>query len=65
MADNNENNASKRITLLPPERDFLNQFSRKRRKWKFVLHRKNDPFVIAINEWPNNIILKCLLLGPL
>jgi hypothetical protein len=65
MEVRNEKIASKRLILLPPEDSFISQFSRKKRKWKFALQRGNDPFVIALNEWPNNIVLKCLLFIPL
>ena len=64
MADRNENNASKRIILLPPEQDFLNQFSRKSTLKRIVLTRKDDPNVFALNEWPSYKLLKYLLVIP-
>jgi hypothetical protein len=65
MEERNENIGSKRLILLPPEHTLISQFSKKKRKWKFVLYRKKDPFVIALNEWPNNVVLKCILFIPL
>jgi hypothetical protein len=65
MEERSENIGSKRLILLPPDHTFISQFSKKKRKWKFALSRKKDPFVIALNEWPNNLVLKCILFIPL
>jgi hypothetical protein len=65
MAEKKDNIETKRLILLPAEQNFISQFSKKKYKKKFVLVRKEDPFVIAINEWPNNIILKCIFFIPL
>ena len=65
MDDNVKDIKAIRIILLPPEKTFIGQFSNKKQKRKIVLSRRNNPFVIALNEWPNNIVLKWILFIPL
>jgi hypothetical protein len=48
----------KRLILLHPDKSFLKQFKRNFTFNKIVLIRKDDPYVFALNEWPNYKILK-------
>lgn len=48
----------KRLILLHPDHSFLKQFKRNFPFNKIVLIRKDDPYVFALNEWPNYKILK-------